>query len=154
MLVNFHLHSSHARAPEYATTGSAALDFFSNSDDIVIKPNCLAIISTGITVTWTDPNCYLQLLSKSGLASRGIRVEAGVIDYDYQQEIRVILFNFSNEEITIPYQSKICQGSFIQKPMVMRYTLSTVQNGLVSTCPEFIPYTSQKRQGGFGSTGV
>lgn len=153
MNVAFELVSTHARAPFFSTMHSAAYDFTSNSDDILLKPNEIAKIHTGVIVTWDNPNVVLELKEKSGLALRGVEIKGGIIDYDYRQEVIAIVKNGSNDSIWIEYGKLICQGVFRERPMVNTHSLvATNQYGTV-VLGEYFPYSTNQRTGGFGSTG-
>lgn len=152
MNVDFELLSSFARAPAKSTTYSAGYDFFSCNDNIVLKPNTIYKLRTGVIVRWTDPNCRLELKGRSSYECLGIELKAGIIDYDYQKEVIVVLKNTSDEEFIINYGDKICQGLFYQSPMVMQYFTTVRQADGVIT-GEYFPHSSNVRTGGFGSTG-
>jgi dUTPase len=85
---------------------------------------------------------YLQLLSRSGLASKGILVVGGVVDLDYtiendqNNEIKVCLMN----TINMPHQ--VIRGQRIAQATWMRVFKSLE-----------ITTTGAVRRGGFGSTG-
>lgn len=153
MNVAFRLLSSHARAPEYSTMHSAGFDFFSFNDDFTIPPMGFVTVNTGVEVHWDDPNVFLKLESKSGLAAQGVTCQGGVIDIDYRKEIKVILYNFSNTPVDFKYGEKICQGIFITKPMVNMYHVEMHERDGSVFSRQFFPQRNTERTGGFGSTG-
>ncbi|XP_046689241.1 deoxyuridine 5'-triphosphate nucleotidohydrolase, mitochondrial-like [Homalodisca vitripennis] len=54
--------------------------------------------------------CYGRIAPRSGLTwKNGIDVGAGVIDEDYRGDVRVILFNHSDEPFTIEAGDRIAQ---------------------------------------------
>ncbi len=59
--------------------------------------------------------------SRSGLAMKGIFVNAGVIDRDYRGEIKVILGNIGNDPFDIKVGDKIAQLIFekIDTPLIV-----------------------------------
>jgi len=150
MDVTFKACSPDAFFPSYSTIFSAGLDFFA-SEKVIIHPYECAAISTGIAIMWTDPNAYLQLGSRSGMClNDNIVTEAGVIDYDYCKEIKVILRNMGDREYVVERGQKISQGLFIQRPIINMYktTVDFQDSG-----EEYFPRLGGVRSGGFGSTG-
>ena len=80
---------------------SAGFDLHAN-EDATIEPNDKAMISTGIHCTLSSPDYYLRVAPRSGLAAKhAINVLAGVVDYDYTGEIKVILINHGKETFTV-----------------------------------------------------
>jgi len=85
---------------------SAGWDVRANIENkIVIMPYERKMIPTGIIIHELDEGKYGRLAPRSGLALRnGIQVMAGVIDRSYRDEIRIILYNTSNEGFIVePY---------------------------------------------------
>lgn len=137
--------------PVYGSLHSAGLDLFSQ-ESLTIQPRQRAKISTGIAIAWSDPNCYLQICSRSGLFwNQGLTVEGGVIDWDYMREIHVLVMNHSDVAIEIEKHQRIAQGVFISQPMVSTWEIS--ENWL-KPGSLYVPYRLQERTGGLGSTGV
>jgi dUTP pyrophosphatase len=56
---------------------------------------------------------FLFLLSRSGLALRGIFVEGGVIDPDYSQEVKAIIKNSTNKQFKVVRGQRIAQAIFL-----------------------------------------
>src|SRR3989344_2853663 len=92
--------------PQYAHTGDAGLDFFSNQD-VTIQPNQRHAVATGIAMA--IPFGYVGLLwDRSGLAAKnGMTLLGGVIDASYRGEIKVIMYNTSTEPLVITKGMKI-----------------------------------------------
>ena len=98
-----------AQLPERAHPQDAGADLFS-VDNVVIAPLTRVMIHTGIAIQNLNPLSYFRIAPRSGLAAhKGIDVFAGVVDCNYTGEIKVILFNSSNEEVTINKGDKIAQ---------------------------------------------
>jgi dUTP pyrophosphatase len=93
--------------PTKATSESVGHDLYAYTD-AKISPRGLQIISTGIKVQ-PPAGSYIRLASRSGLASKGITVQGGVIDPDYTGEIKVILNNHTDSEYIISKGMKVCQ---------------------------------------------
>ena len=104
---------------------------------ISADPEAIAEIPTGITCFMPD-NEGLILTLRSSLSKKGLMLAngVGVIDADYNpNEIKLLLRNFSGEEIVLDKGSRVMQGIFI------KFQVSDDE-----------PRT--ERTGGLGSTGV
>jgi dUTP pyrophosphatase len=78
--------------PSKATEGSIGLDLHSVEPYIVL-PGQRVVVSTGLRVS-LPPGTYGRIAPRSGLAVKhGLDVGAGVIDPDYTDEVRIVLFN-------------------------------------------------------------
>lgn len=94
--------------PSRATERSVGYDIYS-IEDRVIDPGSIEGISTGIAVEF-PPNYYGQIFSRSGLASKeNLVVVGGVIDPDYQGEIKVLLHNVGKNPASISRGQRIAQ---------------------------------------------
>ena len=133
-----------AKIPEYGSEYAAGIDLFSsNTEDIIIQPKNRKLISTGLYISWDDPKYYMRIAPRSGLSVKNcIDVGAGVIDYDYRGELKILLINNSNDkEFIVSKNMKIAQ--MIPTRMV-RLNLN-ITDSLEETV---------RGNGGFGSTGV
>lgn len=82
-----------AKLPVRNSDSDAGADIFSIENKI-IPPLSRAIISTGIVMELPDPNTYIRIAPRSGLAVKnGIDVLAGVVDFGYRGVIGVVLYN-------------------------------------------------------------
>tara|TARA_Y200000002_G_scaffold383184_1_gene403834 strand:+ start:1620 stop:2066 length:447 start_codon:yes stop_codon:yes gene_type:complete len=148
MSVNFQFKklSSNARLPEYGSEFAAGMDVFSSNEEIIgIHPGQRKMIPTGLSMSYDNINYYMRIAPRSGLTVKNsIDVGAGVIDFDYRGEIKVILINNGNEDFMVTKNMKIAQ-------MIPTMTLSptNVKIGEVKEQTE-----TQRGSGGFGSTGV
>ena len=130
-----------SQIPTRSTTDAAGYDLYS-VEDKTIPPFEKLLIDTGISIQLPE-GTYGRIAPRSGLASRHfIDVGAGVIDRDYQGEIKVLLFNFSTTNFEIGKGDRIAQ-LIIEKNM-------TPETEIVTTLG------SQTERGtrGFGSTDV
>ena len=88
--------------PEYAYKSDSGFDLRA-VDDIWVQANDRKLIPTGLR--FDIPDGYeIQVRSKSGLAlNQGLMVlnSPGTVDSGYQGEIKVIIFNTTNERIKI-----------------------------------------------------
>ena len=131
--------------PQYATDGSAALDLRACLDEAVaVVPGETVTIPSGIAISIHDPNLVAILAPRSGLGIKHGIVLAntiGVIDSDYQGEIKIGIRNQGSEPYSIQPGERICQMLFIP---VVQASLRLVE--------EF-SQESQRGEGGFGHTG-
>ena len=137
------INQSNHPLPAYATEGSSGMDIRAFiPEPIVLQPLQRSLIPTGLFIEL--PAGYeAQIRSRSGLAiKQGIVClnSPGTVDADYRGEIKIILINLSNENITINNGDRIAQ-MVIQK--VEKVLLQEVK----------IINDTQRGEGGFGHTG-
>ena len=125
--------------PQYAHAGDAGADITA-SEKIAIPPRERTLVSTGVRLE--IPKGYVGLIwPRSGLAvKKGIDCGAGVIDSHYRGEVKVLLFNHSDNEFQIEPGDRIAQ-ILIQK-------VERVEFHLVEQLNE-----TARSDAGFGSTG-
>ena len=94
--------------PQYAHAGDAGADITA-SEKIAIPPRERTLVSTGVRLE--IPEGYVGLIwPRSGLAvKKGIDCGAGVIDSHYRGEVKVLLFNHSDNEFQIEPGDRIAQ---------------------------------------------
>ena len=130
--------------PAYATPGSAGLDLRACLDaPMVLEPGQSQLIPTGLAMHLEDPQLAAMLLPRSGLGHKhGVVLGnlVGLIDSDYQGPLMVSVWNRSQQAFTIQPMERIAQMVIV--PVVQ------AQFEVVS---DFA--TSQRGEGGFGSTG-
>ena len=132
--------------PQYATNGSAAMDLRAviDEEEKIIKAGESLLIGTGLAFHIADPNYCALVLPRSGLGFKnGIVLGnlVGLIDSDYQGELKVPLWNRSKEDFLLKLGERIAQMLIVP---VMQVELNQVQ--------EF-SQESQRGEGGFGHTG-
>lgn len=97
--------------PEYAYPTDSGFDLRAN-EQVTLEPFGRSLVSTGIFLD--IPEGYeIQVRPKSGLAiKKGLSVlnTPGTVDQGYTGEIKVIVFNMSNERQTIEFGDKIAQA--------------------------------------------
>jgi len=129
--------------PAYQTDGASGMDLMS-AVEVSIPSGKWAVVNTNLSVE--IPRGYeIQIRPRSGLAAKhGITVlnTPGTVDSDYRGEIKVILFNVSNEDFLIKPGDRIAQMVLIK---VERITLLKINSDLSKT---------GRGEGGFGSTGI
>ena len=128
-----------ATCPKRATPGSVGYDL-TCVQDTTLFPGTLTCIPTGVAVA-LPPGCYGRIAPRSSLTLKnGLNVGAGVIDPDYRGEIKVCMFNHSNQTTFLKVGDKIAQ--LILESCI---TPDVIQvNSLIPT---------DRGVGGFGSTG-
>ena len=131
--------------PEYATSGSAGMDLRACIDDsVILKPSETQLLPTGIAIHISDPGLCAVILPRSGLGhKRGIVMGnlVGLIDSDYQGQLKVSVWNRGQEVQEIQPGERIAQ--LVILPVVQ------AQFEIVDDFPE-----SERGEGGFGSSGT
>lgn len=90
--------------PLYKTIGSGACDLVANIQrPITLQPQTQVMINTGIKIHIEDVNVAGYMLPRSGKGTKGLVLGnlVGLIDSDYQGEIKIPLWNRSKAPITI-----------------------------------------------------
>jgi dUTP pyrophosphatase len=104
------INKSNYALPEYATQGSAGMDLRANIDSpLILKARQNVVVSTGIHISL--PEGYeAQVRGRSGLAFKNnVTAHFGTIDSDFTGEIKVKLFNNSDEDFVIQPGDRIAQ---------------------------------------------
>ncbi|MFG6447392.1 dUTP diphosphatase [Roseateles sp. BYS180W] len=130
--------------PSYATPGSAGLDLRACLDEALrLAPGQTVLVPTGLAIHIGDPGLAAVILPRSGLGHKhGIVLGnlVGLIDSDYQGQLMVSVWNRGHSEFVIEPMERIAQ--LVVVPVVQ------AQFRLVEDFE-----SSQRGQGGFGSTG-
>ncbi len=125
--------------PSYAHSGDAGADLKA-SKGCTVPARGKHLVSTGLSMALPDGHVGL-IWPRSGLAVKhSIDCGAGVIDANYRGEVKILLFNHSDDDFTIEPGDRIAQ-LLIQK--VESVNFMPVDN-LEETA---------RNQAGFGSTG-
>jgi dUTP pyrophosphatase len=137
--------SSDNKEPDYAYGSDSGFDLRS-AEELWVQGHDRKLIPTGLR--FDIPDGYeIQVRSKSGLAlNQGLMVlnSPGTVDSGYQGEIKVILFNTTNERIKIEKGQKIAQA--VLCPVVNGKWVNLVK---VEEIGE-----KDRNDKGFGSTGL
>ena len=121
--------------PKYTKNGDACLDLQASFDKgwddtrscgaaFDDEAKCLRIFSGGRALIDTGlytafPEGYmLKILERSGLGSKGIKVNGGVVDAGYRGSIKISLINLSDEDIEIHQGDRIAQACIIEVPKI------------------------------------
>lgn len=130
--------------PQYATAGSAGLDLRACLDaPLTLAPGRAELLPTGLAIHLDDCGLAAVILPRSGLGHRhGIVLGnlVGLIDSDYQGEVKISCWNRGAEPYTISPGERIAQLVVVP---VVQVRLEVVE--------EFTQ--SERGSGGFGHSG-
>ena len=130
--------------PSYATSGSAGLDLRACMDaPLVFGPGDTHLVPTGLAIHIADPGYAAMILPRSGLGHRyGVVLGnlVGLIDSDYQGELMVSAWNRGQQTYILQPMERLAQLIIVP---VMQAAFN-----IVETFED-----SQRKEGGFGSTG-
>ena len=129
--------------PTKGTQKSAAVDLYA-AEKMTIPPGATVSVPLKLKMAIPDGMCML-VLSRSGLAKKGLVVQGGLIDEDYRGDVCAILHNNDRAvEYKLQKGERCAQGVFLN----------------IETEVEFVPtdiddpkYATQRGTSGFGSTG-
>ena len=126
--------------PTHQTAKSAGADLYA-AETVTIEPQQVRLVGTGFSLTelpfQADHDLVFMLCNRSSIAYKKALMVCngvGVIDQDYQDEIKVMYINMSGEPQTIK------KGERIAQLVPMRYV------------PFLFDVEDSERTGGFGST--
>lgn len=130
--------------PSYQTKGAAGADICACIEtDVVIGVGERVLVPTGLF--FEIPQGYeVQVRPRSGLAVKnGVTClnTPGTIDSDYRGEVKVILINLGQKPFTVKNGDRIAQ-----------LVVSPVEQA--SFCKVDVLSSTERGEGGFGSTGV
>ena len=129
--------------PSYKTNGASGMDLMAFIEKpINLEPGKSCLVPTGLSVAFPD-KYEIQIRPRSGLAAKnniGVLNTPGTIDSDYRGEIKIILFNHSNDNFIINKNDRVAQ--MVLTPIIKMELEET------NELPESI-----RGDGGFGSTG-
>ncbi|WP_404401147.1 dUTP diphosphatase [Idiomarina seosinensis] len=130
--------------PQYATTGSAGMDLRACLDQpLTVAAGETVLVGTGLAMYIGNPDYAATLLPRSGLGHKnGIVLGnlVGLIDSDYQGELKISVWNRSQQDYTIEPGDRIAQLVILP---VVQAQLDIVDQ-----------FTETKRgAGGFGHSG-
>ena len=129
--------------PAYKTEGASGMDLMAFiKEPIILKSQNSCLVPTGIAVAFSN-EFEIQIRPRSGLAAKNnisVLNTPGTIDSDYRGEIKIILFNHSNENFIINNNDRVAQMVLIP---IMKMELEETNE-----LPKSI-----RGEGGFGSTG-
>lgn len=130
--------------PQSQTKGSAGIDLMAMPPEpLLLRPGKRASVSSGISLHIDDPGFVGIIVPRSGLGSKGIVLSnlVGIIDSDYTGEIKLSLWNASEEDFLVEPGMRVAQ--LLVVPVV------TAAFSLVKHHQK-----TERGTGGFGSTGI
>jgi dUTP pyrophosphatase len=137
--------SDDATSPKYAYDSDSGFDLHSTIE-YTLKPFSRALIPTGLKFDIPE-GFEIQVRPKSGLALNfGLTVlnTPGTVDSGYLGEVKVIVFNTSNEDFTIKKGMKIAQA--VLCPVINGKWVNLVEKSELQN--------KDRNTAGFGSTGI
>ena len=144
--LNVKLLNDNAKPPIRSSEDAVGYDLFC-SGDYVIERKEKALIDTGVSMQInyndlnTDETIYARIAPRSSISYKYMTdIGAGVIDKDYRGELKVLIFNHSDDQIIFNSGDKIAQlilEKAIIPPVHVVFVLDETTRG----------------SGGFGSTG-
>lgn len=135
------------KTPTRGTSLSAGLDFYIPEDFQTkqVWPGESINIPTGIRAQ-IPQGCALIMFNKSGIATKyQLQVGACVVDEDYQGEIHLHVINVGKEIVILKPGMKLIQG------LVVPIVYEGVE--VLESEDELFPQSTERGEGGFGSTG-
>jgi dUTP pyrophosphatase len=130
--------------PEYVYKSDSGFDLRS-SEEKIIKPKQVELIGTGLS--FDIPRGFeIQVRSRSGLAAKKnlfVLNSPGTVDQGYIGEVKIILANFSDKDVTIEKGDRIAQACLC--PVVTGEFVDFINNNNIKE--------TERGSSGFGSTG-
>lgn len=134
-----------AHLPAYATPGSAGMDLRACIDEpLVFQPGDTHLVPTGIAIHIANPDYAAVILPRSGMGHKHGMVLGnlvGLIDSDYQGQLMVSAWNRGKSVYTLNPMERLAQLVIVP---VLQVRFNLVE--------EF--GDSQRKENGFGSTGI
>ncbi|MFC1616446.1 dUTP diphosphatase [Patescibacteria group bacterium] len=128
--------------PVYETNGSVGFDILAGMD-VEIPPKEISMVPSNLIVE-VPPKYMLVVASRSSTPGKKGLIPPhgfGIIDHDYcgpEDEIKVLVYNFTNQPVQIHRGEKIAQGVFVR---IDKFEWEEVDD------------IGRDSRGGFGSTG-
>ena len=128
--------------PQYETQGSVGMDLIAR-ETITIEPKTIALIPANVIVETPEGYVFMIASRSSTPRKKGLTFPhgVGIIDQDYcgpEDEIKIQVYNFTHQTVTIERGEKIAQGIFVRVDQMELVEIDDMGN---------------KTRGGFGSTG-
>jgi dUTP pyrophosphatase len=143
--INLEYSSEDNKILSYAYPSDSGFDLYA-SEEVHLLPFGRALVPTGVRINIPE-NYEIQIRSKSGLAiNKGLMVlnSPGTVDQGYTGEIKVILFNTTNNSVEIKEGQKIAQA--VVCPVVCGKWLDLIKVDTIKN--------KDRSDNGFGSTGI
>lgn len=132
--------SENAKPPTKGSKLSAGYDLYS-AEDAVVPSKGKMLVSTDLSIR-VPHGTYGRIAPRSGLAAKSfIDVGAGVIDRDYSGIVKILLFNFNDQDFYVKKGDRIAQ-----------LILEKIEECEIKIVDELD--ITERGEGGFGSTGI
>jgi dUTP pyrophosphatase len=125
---NIQLHTAVAKIPTRCSVMSIGYNVYSTIT-VTLQPHLVTKIPLDITIV-PPPGTYIQIHPRSGLATKGITIYAGVIDPDYRGPISVLMCNSIDQKYQVHSGDRIAQLIFqnVTTPVLLQQdTLDTTE---------------------------
>lgn len=140
--------------PSYETTGAAGMDIRACiNEPLTIAPNEVYLVPSGFAIYIEDSQLAAVLLPRSGLGHKhGIVLGnlTGLIDSDYQGEVKVSCWNRGLQPFTIEPGVRIAQMVFVP---IVQVTFDVVEE-FQQKQSMMTDNMKLRGEGGFGHTGT
>ena len=123
--------------PEKGTPNSACYDITTQKNE-VIPAHGIAMVPLNLKMQ-IPTGFFMLLLSRSGLATKGITTIAGVVDSDYRGPVYAILANSADKDFSLKKGQRCTQGLFLPTQYAEFKKVDKLQE-------------TQRNDAGFGST--
>ena len=123
--------------PEKGTPNSACYDITTQKNE-VIPAHGIAMVPLNLKMQ-IPTGFFMLLLSRSGLATKGITTIAGVVDSDYRGPVYAILANSADKDFILKKGQRCTQGLFLPTQYAEFKKVEKLQE-------------TERNDGGFGST--
>lgn len=128
--------------PKYETAGSVGFDFLAR-EEVTILPKSLGFVPGNVIVEVPEGSMLIVASRSSMPKKKGLLTPhgIGIIDHDYcgpDDEIRIQVYNFFDQSVTVHRGEKIAQGVFVK---IEKFEF------------EEVTILERPTRGGFGSTG-
>lgn len=128
--------------PMYETKGAVGFDFVAR-EEVIIEPRALGLIPGNVVIEVPEGYMLVVASRSSAPKKKGLLTPhgIGIIDHDYcgpTDEIKVQVYNFCDQPVTVMRGEKIAQGVFVK---IEKFVFEEVEE------------MTKESRGGFGSTG-
>ena len=129
--------TNESTVPEKGTPESACYDVTTQNTE-VIPAHGITMVPLNLKMQ-IPPGYFMLLLSRSGLATKGITTIAGVVDSDYRGPVYAVLANSTDTDFVLKKGQRCTQGLFLPTHYVEFKKVNELQ-------------TTARNDAGFGST--
>ncbi len=76
--------------------------------EVTLKARTTAVVDLGIGIE-LEEGWEMQIRGRSGLATRGLVVHPGTLDHLYRQNVKLIVHNLADQEVSFPPGARLAQ---------------------------------------------